>query len=379
MVNNTHLVNTYQKATLAFSKKKFFKVTCKDENHNGFKYITGLNILKEEFAKTGSCVSGGLYFSNKKNIHNFYGYGVNLREVSVPQGAQVVQDDDKYRTDKLILKTKHKLYTVQTQKLLKLKITDDYLSCYLEHTKDNKKVIQDFVIKYLHLLQKYNISKLYYKHQKLFMYIIDNNYLKLSRLHELADITYDPSLRGIMYGLYKERNIQETNKTLDRTKIYYALYQSVSTNFQEEHTKNISIKFTTKSKLFERYSSYYACPSSYIIEVTVPSDSDCITEKADFYVSNNLNIGTCYPLYSYETVQKFPEVVNKIEDKQRYWYFKEYMINTKDTIDDMKKVFTKYSIKNIQLHHNEYVRLIKNEDRFIWLSSNNIINSYNNI
>ena len=36
--------------------KKFFKITNKEECHNGFQYIDGLNILKEPFAETGSCV-----------------------------------------------------------------------------------------------------------------------------------------------------------------------------------------------------------------------------------------------------------------------------------------------------------------------------------
>jgi len=163
MVNNTSVTNsTCKKATLSFSKKKFFKVTNKYENHRGFKYKTGLNILKEEFAKTGSCIPGGLYFTNKKYLEHFYGYGVNLREVSVLQGAQVVQDGvDKYRTDKLILNKKYKLYSVETQKLLKLKVTGLYLSEYIKYTKDKKEIIKNFVEKHASLLNASIIKLLF--------------------------------------------------------------------------------------------------------------------------------------------------------------------------------------------------------------------------
>lgn len=43
----------------------YFKITTKEENHYGFQYVNGLNILKEPFNDNPneSCCAGGLYFT----------------------------------------------------------------------------------------------------------------------------------------------------------------------------------------------------------------------------------------------------------------------------------------------------------------------------
>lgn len=37
----------------------YYKITNAKENHHGFQYHDGLNILTEPFVVTGSCVGGG--------------------------------------------------------------------------------------------------------------------------------------------------------------------------------------------------------------------------------------------------------------------------------------------------------------------------------
>ena len=70
----------------------YFKVTNKDENHNGFQYIDGLNVIKDKFNDNPghSCCAGGLYFTDIINIFKFLNYGIYLREVTLPvsQGKQ---------------------------------------------------------------------------------------------------------------------------------------------------------------------------------------------------------------------------------------------------------------------------------------------------
>ena len=59
-------------------KIKYYKITNKEENHYGYQYVDGLNILKEEFNdnQNDSCCEGGFYFTTLDFIHDFYDYGV---------------------------------------------------------------------------------------------------------------------------------------------------------------------------------------------------------------------------------------------------------------------------------------------------------------
>ena len=45
----------------------YFKITNAEENHNGFQYVNGLNVLEEQFNNNPnqSCCAGGLYFTRR--------------------------------------------------------------------------------------------------------------------------------------------------------------------------------------------------------------------------------------------------------------------------------------------------------------------------
>ena len=89
----------------------YYKVTNKNECHNGYQYKDGLNILKEEFNDdpTASCVPGGFYFTDYEHLPKFFEYGTWIREVTIPTDARVIKDPDgdKWRTDKIILGNKY--------------------------------------------------------------------------------------------------------------------------------------------------------------------------------------------------------------------------------------------------------------------------------
>uniref|UniRef100_A0A6C0E8A1 Ankyrin repeat protein n=1 Tax=viral metagenome TaxID=1070528 RepID=A0A6C0E8A1_9ZZZZ len=113
-------------------KKLLFKITNQEENHNGFQYTTGINILDKPFEFAGSCVKGGLYFTDKENLHWFYMYGIWVRVVKIPDGANVVEDPDKsigrkWRADQIELCERYPLYDVNTIIQLKLTITEQYI------------------------------------------------------------------------------------------------------------------------------------------------------------------------------------------------------------------------------------------------------------
>jgi ankyrin repeat protein len=104
------------------ANKIFFKVTNAKENHNGFQYVDGLNILDKEFEEVGSCVVGGLYFTDAHHIFEFLDYGINLREIILPlndPNFKCVKDQsNKWRANMIILGKKYDLTDVDTFKYL---------------------------------------------------------------------------------------------------------------------------------------------------------------------------------------------------------------------------------------------------------------------
>lgn len=63
---------------------RYLKVTNAEECHHGFQYHDGFNKDIIPFEPKGSCVPGGLYFTDHRNIHRYYIYGVWVREVELP-------------------------------------------------------------------------------------------------------------------------------------------------------------------------------------------------------------------------------------------------------------------------------------------------------
>ena len=95
---------------------KYYKIFREDDTHHGFRYVDGLNRDIVPFRKEGSCVSGGLYYSNAKNIVKFFDYGSYIREVEVPIGSQSVIDPsgNKWRSESLYLHSRRSLHELDT-------------------------------------------------------------------------------------------------------------------------------------------------------------------------------------------------------------------------------------------------------------------------
>ena len=129
----------------------YFKITNENENHNGYQYQDRLNVLDKPFEKEGSCVPGGLYYTTLEHIHKFYGYGVWIREVTIPDNAEMVLDPEgnKCRADKIILGKKYPLYDIETIKKFNLIVDTefiglasmlgqtDFLEYWLKHCKES--------------------------------------------------------------------------------------------------------------------------------------------------------------------------------------------------------------------------------------------------
>ncbi len=86
--------------------KKFYKIINEYEIHYGFKYKDGLNIDTNIFNPTNEYGKGGLYFTDLNNIIYYFKCGIYIREVILPDDAQIyVCFPNNYKADKFILKS----------------------------------------------------------------------------------------------------------------------------------------------------------------------------------------------------------------------------------------------------------------------------------
>lgn len=112
------------------SKKPLFVKIMRDkENHYGYQYRDGLNILPDNFNDNpnNSCTKGGFYFTTPNFIHRYYNIGNNLRIIDLPVNDpefKMVRDisGDKWRANRIILKEKYPLAVIETYRELNLKL-----------------------------------------------------------------------------------------------------------------------------------------------------------------------------------------------------------------------------------------------------------------
>lgn len=74
-------------------------------NHQYFQYNVGENIDTISFDPSGSCKSGGLYFTTFDYISEFYGHGIYIATIKLCEDANFYIDPEgkKYKTDKFII------------------------------------------------------------------------------------------------------------------------------------------------------------------------------------------------------------------------------------------------------------------------------------
>ena len=83
----------------------YYKILNKDLCHNGFQYKLGLNEDILPFNPSGSCRSGGLYFTDLDNVVKFLSYGCYIAEVSLPDGEEIYKDPEgnKYKARRITI------------------------------------------------------------------------------------------------------------------------------------------------------------------------------------------------------------------------------------------------------------------------------------
>jgi hypothetical protein len=93
-----------------YPNTKFYKLTNKSENHNGFQFIDGINIDTQKFNPSCTCSKGGLYFTELNKIAKWISYGEQnmkyIREVKILDDSQICIEENKFKTNKFILHPK---------------------------------------------------------------------------------------------------------------------------------------------------------------------------------------------------------------------------------------------------------------------------------
>lgn len=83
----------------------YYKILHADLQHYGIKYKPGHNRDILPFNPSGSCLEGGLYFAEKKDIAAYFHMGPKIASVIIPDSAQVYPDPEghKFKADEFIL------------------------------------------------------------------------------------------------------------------------------------------------------------------------------------------------------------------------------------------------------------------------------------
>ena len=93
---------------LKYPNTKFYKLTNESECHNNFQFKDGLNVDTIKFNPLGECYPGGLYFTELNKISCWISYIdiMYIREVEIIDDSVVKIEQNKFKTDKFILKNK---------------------------------------------------------------------------------------------------------------------------------------------------------------------------------------------------------------------------------------------------------------------------------
>nr|QBK89096.1 MAG: hypothetical protein LCMiAC02_01890 [Mimivirus LCMiAC02] len=110
IITNNHIGNMYsgEKFNQLFPNILLFKLTNETENHYDFQFKTGENTDINEFKPSGKCKRGGLYITEPRNMCKWLNYNengpmINVRRALILPDSLVYIEEDKLKTNKLIL------------------------------------------------------------------------------------------------------------------------------------------------------------------------------------------------------------------------------------------------------------------------------------
>lgn len=153
-----------------------YKLTNNSEKHYGFKYQTGLNVDTKKFNPTKTCLPGGLYFCDLFNVKIWYNYYQHIREVIIPDDAEVYVEDGKYKANMIYLSEKTKIANYKISNLYHYMV-DNILQDLLSH--NSKHIIENIPLPFItDIINEYDeelLVKFVILCPKLLQYVINQN------------------------------------------------------------------------------------------------------------------------------------------------------------------------------------------------------------
>ncbi len=224
--------------------KIYYKLTNKDEKHNGFQYNDGYNYDILQFNPQSHCLPGGLYFTSVENISQFQTYGIWLREIMVPKDIPVYYDSQpnyqKYKAPILILGKKISIYSMEAFNLL-FGTSDANNKYIVPKLAVNKEISAGIKLFELLSTNQINFSTIHQYLQTIIINSIDNDNQSMLTYLTLNHTTYIDAIISTM--LYDWLN----GKTPERQKIYLAYFVDtyipmIINKYQQEYFSIVSSK-----------------------------------------------------------------------------------------------------------------------------------------
>ena len=240
--------------------KIYCKITNHLENHKGYQYKNGLNVIKDKFNddKNDKCGGGGFYFSDLNDILHYHELGNNLRIVELPfddkdfKVIKIGNDKEfKYRSNKIILRNKFTFENREELIFLKENIPKKHEEVFnsLFETSDIDKII--FGLKYL--------KQSYYRftEKKIVSIIVLAINLKNIKILRILKKNYLlDCFSFILKGDNKYGNIENTKIwDLERDFLIKLLYflEEINYEISDYEIKKLSERFNNDSYLYEWY------------------------------------------------------------------------------------------------------------------------------
>lgn len=240
--------------------KIYCKITNHLENHKGYQYKNGLNIIKDKFNndKNDKCGGGGFYFSDLNDILHYHHLGNNLRIVELPfddkdfKVIKIGNDKEfKFRSNKIILRNKFTFENREELIFLTENIPKKHEDVFnsLFETSDIDKII--FGLKYL--------KQSYYKFTEKKIVSIITLAINLKNIKILRILKKNYLLDCFSYilrGDNKYGNIENTQIwKLERYFLIKLLYflEEINYEISDYEIKKLSERFNNDSYLYEWY------------------------------------------------------------------------------------------------------------------------------
>jgi hypothetical protein len=120
IILNVEMMNMYQSMNgCQFNKLyngPFVKFLNDDFKHYDMTYSLGLNIDVIAFNPKGTCEIGGIYFCDIDHAYYYYeNYGSIFAYVEIPDDANVYIEMNKYKANKIIIKSIHEILKIKQQ------------------------------------------------------------------------------------------------------------------------------------------------------------------------------------------------------------------------------------------------------------------------